>query len=312
MKGARRSEESPEAGRRRMVDRSTPVTLADPDGVIDIVGTGDDRSHSINGVHARRALYWIVGAWRLRVARHRQPGRFVRVRHRRRARGRRVWSSTWVLRAWLTASTLRESGSRFAPCSDGAYPGNMPTPPRQGGAYPPSSTSSAPSPTRPRWCARSRRGRPGHGRAHGAGVGGQRVRTARRWSTATTGSTSSTITATVHRARTAKRRGAAPTTWTRRPSVLVSRTLDDRHGGDGFLQRRGNQPGVRWAASWPRPTSWCSTSRRQDCWPAVWSTTWSPASSVGVTRRGRAAAAFDALVRASNEVKTSGVTSSGG
>jgi anthranilate phosphoribosyltransferase len=31
-----------------MIDRATPVTLADPEGVIDIVGTGGDRSHSIN------------------------------------------------------------------------------------------------------------------------------------------------------------------------------------------------------------------------------------------------------------------------
>ena len=43
-----------------MVDRSTPVTLADPDGVIDIVGTGGDRSHSIN-VSTLAALT-IVGA----------------------------------------------------------------------------------------------------------------------------------------------------------------------------------------------------------------------------------------------------------
>ncbi len=31
-----------------MVDRSTPVHLAEPEGVIDLVGTGGDRSHSIN------------------------------------------------------------------------------------------------------------------------------------------------------------------------------------------------------------------------------------------------------------------------
>ena len=31
-----------------MIDRATPVTLAEPDGVIDIVGTGGDKSHSIN------------------------------------------------------------------------------------------------------------------------------------------------------------------------------------------------------------------------------------------------------------------------
>jgi anthranilate phosphoribosyltransferase len=31
-----------------MADRATPVTLAHPDGVIDLVGTGGDRSHSIN------------------------------------------------------------------------------------------------------------------------------------------------------------------------------------------------------------------------------------------------------------------------
>ena len=31
-----------------MLDRTTPVTLANPEGVIDIVGTGGDRSHSIN------------------------------------------------------------------------------------------------------------------------------------------------------------------------------------------------------------------------------------------------------------------------
>ena len=43
-----------------MVDRATPVHLADPVGVIDIVGTGGDRSHSIN-VSTLAALT-IVGA----------------------------------------------------------------------------------------------------------------------------------------------------------------------------------------------------------------------------------------------------------
>jgi anthranilate phosphoribosyltransferase len=43
-----------------MLDRATPVTLAEPDGVIDIVGTGGDRSHSIN-VSTLAALT-IVGA----------------------------------------------------------------------------------------------------------------------------------------------------------------------------------------------------------------------------------------------------------
>jgi len=43
-----------------MVARSTPVTLARPDGVIDLVGTGGDRSHSIN-VSTLAALT-VVGA----------------------------------------------------------------------------------------------------------------------------------------------------------------------------------------------------------------------------------------------------------
>lgn len=43
-----------------MVSRSTPVVLADPDGVIDLVGTGGDRSHSIN-VSTLAALT-VVGA----------------------------------------------------------------------------------------------------------------------------------------------------------------------------------------------------------------------------------------------------------
>lgn len=43
-----------------MVDRATPVHLAKPEGVIDIVGTGGDRSHSIN-VSTLAALT-IVGA----------------------------------------------------------------------------------------------------------------------------------------------------------------------------------------------------------------------------------------------------------
>ncbi|NLD76482.1 MAG: anthranilate phosphoribosyltransferase [Acidimicrobiales bacterium] len=43
-----------------MVDRSTPVVLANPDGVIDLVGTGGDRSHSIN-VSTLAALT-VVGA----------------------------------------------------------------------------------------------------------------------------------------------------------------------------------------------------------------------------------------------------------
>ena len=43
-----------------MVARSTPVVLADPDGVIDLVGTGGDRSHSIN-VSTLAALT-VVGA----------------------------------------------------------------------------------------------------------------------------------------------------------------------------------------------------------------------------------------------------------
>ena len=43
-----------------MVERSTPVTLAEPDGVIDLVGTGGDRSHSIN-VSTLAALT-VVGA----------------------------------------------------------------------------------------------------------------------------------------------------------------------------------------------------------------------------------------------------------
>ena len=43
-----------------MLDRATPVTLADPEGVIDIVGTGGDRSQSIN-VSTLAALA-IVGA----------------------------------------------------------------------------------------------------------------------------------------------------------------------------------------------------------------------------------------------------------
>jgi anthranilate phosphoribosyltransferase len=43
-----------------MLERSTPVVLADPDGVIDLVGTGGDRSHSIN-VSTLAALT-VVGA----------------------------------------------------------------------------------------------------------------------------------------------------------------------------------------------------------------------------------------------------------
>lgn len=43
-----------------MVDRSTPVVLAEPEGVIDLVGTGGDRSHSIN-VSTLAALT-VVGA----------------------------------------------------------------------------------------------------------------------------------------------------------------------------------------------------------------------------------------------------------
>lgn len=43
-----------------MIDRAVPVHLANPDGVIDIVGTGGDRSHSIN-VSTLAALT-IVGA----------------------------------------------------------------------------------------------------------------------------------------------------------------------------------------------------------------------------------------------------------
>lgn len=43
-----------------MIDRSTPVHLADPDSVIDIVGTGGDRSNSIN-VSSLAALT-VVGA----------------------------------------------------------------------------------------------------------------------------------------------------------------------------------------------------------------------------------------------------------
>jgi anthranilate phosphoribosyltransferase len=43
-----------------MRDRATPVELADPDGVIDLVGTGGDRSHSIN-VSTLAALT-VVGA----------------------------------------------------------------------------------------------------------------------------------------------------------------------------------------------------------------------------------------------------------
>lgn len=45
---------------RAMVDRSVPVTLADPEGVIDLVGTGGDRSLSIN-VSSLAALT-VVGA----------------------------------------------------------------------------------------------------------------------------------------------------------------------------------------------------------------------------------------------------------
>ncbi|MGI8754579.1 MAG: anthranilate phosphoribosyltransferase [Acidimicrobiales bacterium] len=43
-----------------MLDRAVPVTLAEPDGVIDLVGTGGDRSHSIN-VSTLAALT-VVGA----------------------------------------------------------------------------------------------------------------------------------------------------------------------------------------------------------------------------------------------------------
>jgi anthranilate phosphoribosyltransferase len=43
-----------------MLDRAVPVTLADPDGVIDIVGTGGDRSHSINV--STLAAFTIAGA----------------------------------------------------------------------------------------------------------------------------------------------------------------------------------------------------------------------------------------------------------
>lgn len=43
-----------------MLDRATPVVLAEPDGVIDLVGTGGDRSHSIN-VSTLAALT-VVGA----------------------------------------------------------------------------------------------------------------------------------------------------------------------------------------------------------------------------------------------------------
>lgn len=45
---------------RAMADRATPVILARPDGVIDLVGTGGDRSHSIN-VSTLAALT-VVGA----------------------------------------------------------------------------------------------------------------------------------------------------------------------------------------------------------------------------------------------------------
>src|SRR4051812_4787404 len=43
-----------------MLDRAVPVTLADPEGVIDIVGTGGDRSHSINV--STLAAFAIAGA----------------------------------------------------------------------------------------------------------------------------------------------------------------------------------------------------------------------------------------------------------
>jgi anthranilate phosphoribosyltransferase len=43
-----------------MLDRAVPVTLADPVGVIDIVGTGGDRSHSINV--STLAAFTVAGA----------------------------------------------------------------------------------------------------------------------------------------------------------------------------------------------------------------------------------------------------------
>ncbi|MEZ5179913.1 MAG: hypothetical protein R2746_16970 [Acidimicrobiales bacterium] len=153
-----------------MVDRATPVRLAEPDGVIDLVGTGGDRSHSIN-VSTLAALT-VAGAGG-RVCKH----------------GNRAASSACgtadLLEALDVAFDLGPEG--VARCVDTVgigfcfaprFHSDAPRRPHPQGARrahrvqlpgPAGQPGSRPAPG-------DRGGRPGHGRTHGAGPGRQRLR----------------------------------------------------------------------------------------------------------------------------------------